>query len=212
MGAGTTAQHWDAIYASDGAEHVSWAQRDPGRSLAAVDALEVDHTDEVIDVGGGTSVFAGALAQRGFTDITVLDLSLEAINAGINRYAADRITWQPGDVLDWRAKRQYRLWHDRAVFHFLTDAPDRQRYRNVLNAALAPGGAIIIETFAPDGPDRGSRLPVVRYRPTSLAHELGPGLAPIASGDYEHQTPSGAIQAFIWLALRKDSRDSTPRA
>lgn len=210
MDACATARHWDGIYASHGAGHVSWGQRDPGRSLAAVDALEVDHTDAVTDVGGGTSALAGALAQRGFTAITVLDLSLEAINAGINRYGADRITWQLGDVLGWRAKRKYRLWHDRAVFHFLTDAPDRQRYCDALNAALAPGGAIIIETF--DGPDRCSGLPVGRHSPTSLDHELGPGLALVASGDYEHQTPCGAIQAFIWLALRKDSRDSTPRA
>lgn len=92
-----------------------------------------------------------------------------------------------------------------------TDAPDRQRYRDALNA-LAPGGAIIIETLAPEGPDRCSGLPVAPYSPTSLHHELGPGLARVASGDYEHQTPCGAIQAFIWLALRKDSRDSTPRA
>ncbi|MDQ2760661.1 MAG: class I SAM-dependent methyltransferase [Actinomycetota bacterium] len=212
MAAGKAVRHWDAVYATHGADHVSWAQRDPGPSLTALDTLEVDRTDAVIDVGGGTSAFASALAERGFTDITVLDLSLEAINAGINRYGAHPITWQLGDVLDWRAKREYGLWHDRAVFHFLTDAPDRQRYRDVLNAALAPGGAIIIETFAPDGPDRCSGLPVARYSPTSLAHELGPGLALVASGDYEHQTPSGAIQAFIWLALRKHSRDSPPRA
>ncbi len=212
MGAGTTARHWDAVYATHGADRVSWAQRDPGPSLAALDALEVDHTDVVIDVGGGTSAFAGALAQRGFTDITVLDLSLDAMNAGMKRYGADRITWQLGDVLDWRPEREYGLWHDRAVFHFLTEATDRQRYRDALNAAVAPGGAIIIETFAPDGPDRCSGLPVARYGPTSLAHELGPGLAPVASGDYDHQTPSGAIQAFIWLALRRRPRYSTSRA
>jgi len=212
MGAGTKARHWDGIYTRHGAEPVSWAQQDPGPSLTALDLLDVDPTDAVIDVGGGASAFAGALAQRGFTDITVLELSGEAMKAGMKRYGADRITWQLGDVLDWRAQREYGLWHDRAVFHFLTDATDRQRYRDALNAAVAPGGAIIIETFAPDGPDRCSGLPVARYSTTSLDHELGPGLARIASGDYEHQTPAGAIQAFIWLALRKTSRDSTPRA
>jgi len=212
MGVGTTARHWDGIYARHGAEHVSWAQQDPGPSLSALDVLDVDPTDAVIDVGGGTSAFAGALAQRGFADITVLELSSEAINGGIERHGADPITLQLADVLDWRAKRDYGLWRDRAVFHFLTDAPDRQRYRDALNAAVAPGGAIIIETLAPDGPDHCSGLPVMRYSPTSLHHELGPGLALVASGDYEHQTPCGAIQAFIWLALRKDSRDSPPRA
>ena len=211
MGAGQAARHWDAIYASHGADHVSWAQRDPGPSLAALAALEVDHTDVVVDVGGGTSAFAGALAQRGFTDITVLDLSLEALNAGKSRHETEPITWQLGDVLDWRPEREYGLWHDRAVFHFLTDATDRQRYREALNAAVAPGGAIIVETFAFDGPDRCSGLPVARYCPTSLAHELGPGIAVVASADYEHRTPSGAIQAFIWLVLRKTPGDSTPR-
>ena len=212
MTAGTTARHWDAIYATHGADHVSWSQRDPGPSLSALDALKVHHTEAVVDVGGGTSAFAGALAQRGFTDITVLDLSLEALNAGKRRHDTEPITWQLGDVLDWRPEGEYRLWHDRAVFHFLTDATDRQRYREALHAAVAPGGAIIIETFAPDGPDRCSGLPVARYSPTALAHELGLGLALVASGDYEHQTPSGAIQAFIWLALRNDSRDPSSRA
>jgi 2-polyprenyl-3-methyl-5-hydroxy-6-metoxy-1,4-benzoquinol methylase len=212
MGAGATARHWDTVYATRGSEQVSWAQRDPGPSLAAVDALEVDHTDAVIDVGGGTSAFAGALAQRGFTDITVLDLSVEAINGGINRYGADRITWQLGDVLDWGPEREYGLWHDRAVFHFLTDATNRQRYLDALDAAVAPGGAIIIETFAPEGPDHCSGLPVARYSPAALAHELGAGLALVASGEYEHSTPAGAGQAFIWLALRKIPRNSSPRA
>lgn len=212
MGAGATARHWDAVYASHGADRVSWAQRAAGPSLTALDLLGIDQTDPVIDVGGGTSSFAGALAQRGLTDITVLDLSLEALNAGAGRHGTDRITWQLGDVLDWNPEREYRLWHDRAVFHFLTDATERQRYRDALNAAVPPGGAIIIETFAPDGPDQCSGLPVARYSTTSLAHELGPGLALIASGDCAHQTPSGAIQAFIWLALRKRASDSTLRA
>ncbi len=158
MGAGQAARHWDAIYATHGADDVSWAQRDPGPSLAALDALEVDHTEAVVDVGGGTSAFAGALAQRGFIDITVLDLSLEALNAGKSRHEIESITWQLGDVLDWRPEREYGLWHDRAVFHFLTDGTDRQRYREVLNAAVAPSGAIIVEPFAPDGPDRCSGL------------------------------------------------------
>ena len=173
--------------------------------------LDVARTVAVIDVGGGTSAFAGALLQRGFTDITVLDLSIEAINAGISRHGTEPIAWQLGDVLDCSPKRQYGLWHDRAVFHFLIGETDRQRYRDALHAAVVPGGAIIIETFAPDGPERCSGLPVARYSPTSLAHELGPGLALVASGDYEHQTPSGAVQAFIWLALRKEPRDSAPR-
>lgn len=206
MSAGQAARHWDAVYAAHGADRVSWAQRDPGPSLVALDALEVDHTDAVIDVGGGTSAFAGALTQRGFTDITVLDLSSEAINAGISRYGAGAITWQRGDVLDWRPEREYGLWHDRAVFHFLTDAADRQRYRDALDAAVAPGGAVIVETFALEGPSRCSGLRVARYSPASLARELGPGLALVASGDYEHVTPSGAIQAFVWLALRRIPR------
>jgi len=175
--------------------------------MTALDLLDVDPTDAVIDAGGGTSAFAGALAQRGFSEITVLELSAEAMDAGMNRYGTDRITWRLGDVLHWTPERRNGLWHDRAVFHFLIDATDRLRYRDALNAAVAPGGAIIIETFALDGPDRCSELPVARYSPSSLA-----GLALVASGDYEHRTPSGVIQAFIWLALRKTSRESTPRA
>jgi trans-aconitate methyltransferase len=206
-----SAQHWDATYAEHGANGVSWSQQDAGPSLSALDALAVDPGTAVIDIGGGTSAFAGGLLDRGFLDVTVLDVSIEAIEAGAKRLGTQHINWQIGDVLEWRADREYGLWHDRATFHFFVEETDRQQYRNALQTAVAPGGAVIIETFALDGPEHCSGLPVARYSTDTLARELGPALTPVASGRYQHHTPAGAAQAFIWLALRKNLCSPSPR-
>lgn len=194
---------WDAAYARRGAAGVSWYQAVPAVSLELVAALAVPPTAAVVDVGGGASALARELAARGYADVSVVDLSGAAL-AAARRDAGDApIAWIEADVLAWRPERRFDLWHDRAVFHFLVEPDDRARYRATLEAAVAAHGAVVIGTFAADGPPHCSGLPVARYAPDELAAELGPAFAPLASRREEHATPGGAVQPFTWLVARR---------
>lgn len=200
------AAHWDEAYAQ-GAATRSWFEQEPGMSLRMLAAAGVVAADSVIDVGGGASALAGALLERGFTDITVLDVSAAGIRAARQQLGAraDRVRWLIADLLTWQPSRQYRAWHDRAVFHFLTTAPDRRRYVAALDAATGPGAVGVFGTFAPDGPERCSGLPVARYRAPDLAAQLGDQWTLIGQDREEHLTPAGVIQPFAWAALRKQA-------
>lgn len=198
------AEHWDATYRARGVEGVSWFQPAPIVSLALIDDLAVPTDTAVIDVGGGASRLADELATRGFSDVTVLDVSAAALEAAQRRLGPDApVTWLRQDLLAWRPERRYGLWHDRAVFHFLIDPTARQRYTALLQAAVEPGGWAIVATFAPDGPDHCSGLPVARYSTDDLAGVLGDGFTLVDSRREEHATPAGAIQPFTWIALRR---------
>jgi trans-aconitate methyltransferase len=204
-------RHWDAAYADRG-EQVSWHQADPRLSVELVQAVAGDRARRdgpVIDVGGGTSRLASRLVSDGFTDVTVLDVAPAAIEAARRRPGGDQITWIQADLLTWRPSRRYQIWHDRAVFHFLTDPADRTAYLAILHAALAPGGVLVLATFAPGGPTHCSGLPVARYTADDLAKELNTGLAAhgetvIITGQRteQHHTPAGAVQPFSWITAR----------
>jgi trans-aconitate methyltransferase len=198
--------HWGAAYAH-GDDTRSWFEEHPGMSLRMLDAAGVSAADAVIDVGGGASPLAGALLDRGFGDLTVLDIAAAGMRHARDRLGArDRqVHWLTADVLSWRPRRQYRAWHDRAVFHFLTAAEDRKQYLRVLDAATAPGAVAVFGCFAPDGPQHCSGLPVARYSPAQLAHQVGPGWLLISQDREEHRTPAGTIQPFTWIALRRQS-------
>jgi trans-aconitate methyltransferase len=173
-------------------------------SLELIERLDVGRSEPVVDVGGGTSALAGRLLGRGFSDVTVLDLSASALTSARTSLGAlaDRVAWLEQDVLDWSPPRRYGLWHDRAVFHFLLDPSDRRQYVARLREALLPHGALVIGTFAPDGPDRCSGLPVARYSASELIAALGEGFTLVAARREEHRTPRGTIQPFTWVALR----------
>lgn len=159
----------------------------------------------MIDIGGGASSLTATLQLRGFTDLTVLDVSAEALDASRhNVERPDEITWIRADLLDWSPARRWNVWHDRAVFHFLTDADDRRRYRNLLRRSLQQGGSAILATFAEDGPTTCSGLPVERYGPARLLEELGPGFTENGHGRFEHVTPSGAVQPLTWVVATAD--------
>lgn len=194
------------MYAARGAEGVSWYEPSAEVSLELVEELGVDAAEPVVDVGGGASTFAVELAGRGFRDVTVLDLSEEALTAARRRASGAAIEWLHADVLTWRPERPFGLWHDRALFHFLVDPHDRAAYVERLHAALRPGGAVVVATFAPEAPDRCSGLPVVRYSAPELAAALGPGLELQAVRREEHRTPGGAVQPFTWVAGRLAQR------
>lgn len=204
-----TRDHWDGWYASRGEQGVSWYQADPRLSLRLVsDAAAglAGKDSAVVDAGGGASSLAGRLACTGFTDVTVVDVSPVALAAARAGAGGSRVAWVTGDLLSWRPPRAYQIWHDRAVFHFLTSRAGRAAYLATLRAALPAGGAIILATFAPDGPAQCSGLPVARYDPAGLAAELTAayGDAVTITGRHaeRHRTPAGTVQPFTWLTAR----------
>jgi hypothetical protein len=197
--------HWAHVYEAKAADSVSWYQPVPEPSLSALDGAGVAPTASVVDVGGGASRLVDVLLARGFSDLTVLDVAAPALGLSRARLgaAAERVTWIVADVTRWRPERRWDVWHDRAVFHFLTDVNDRAAYRCALEAGTAAGSVVVIATFAPDGPERCSGLPVQRWSPETLAEELGPAFALERTWREAHHTPAGATQTFQWTVFRR---------
>ncbi len=197
--------HWENVYSSKGEAEVSWFQEDPAPSLALIAAAGVTLAAAVIDIGGGASRLVDALLARGHGDVTVLDLSAPALEAARRRLGptGDAVHWIVADVTTWQPPCRYDVWHDRAAFHFLTDPADRAAYVAALTAALPPGGHAVIATFAPDGPERCSGLPVMRYDGESLAAVLGAGFARLETVAHSHLTPWGAAQSFQFSLFRR---------
>jgi trans-aconitate methyltransferase len=200
------AAHWDAAYAQgDGMR--SWFEKHPDTSLRMLDSAGVSAADALIDVGGGVSPLTGALLDRGFRDLTVLDISAAGMRHARDRLGprADQVHWLTADVLSWRPPRPYQAWHDRAVYHFLTIDEHRRQYLHTLDTATAPGTVAVFGCFAPDGPQHCSGLPVARYSPAQLARQIGTKWLLISQDREEHITPAGTIQPFTWIALRRQS-------
>lgn len=196
-------QHWEEVYRQKPEETVSWFQPRPEISLALLHAAGIRKDDAIIDVGGGASRLADHLLAEGFTDVTVLDIAESALKKAQERLgtAADNVNWIAADVTQWLPQRKYRLWHDRAVFHFLTDPAARAAYRRNLQTALAAGGIAIIASFAPDGPERCSGLSVRRYSPESLTAEMGREFRLEDQRSEDHLTPAGKVQRFQYSVL-----------
>ena len=197
--------HWDSVYATKGEAEVSWFQDSPTISLDLIRAAAPDHGAAVIDVGGGASRLVDALLQDGYRDVSVLDLSANALDATRKRIgaAAATVDWIVADATTWQPAKTYDVWHDRAAFHFLTDPRDRAAYVERLRSAVAPGGQIIIATFAPDGPEKCSGLPVQRHDSASLLAELGPEFTLVETRRETHHTPWDSTQAFQFSQFRR---------
>ncbi|KTE18372.1 class I SAM-dependent methyltransferase [Sphingopyxis indica] len=202
---GTESEHWNGVYRSKVPEDVSWHQSEPAMSLVALDRMGLGADASIVDVGGGASRLPAALLARGFRDITILDIAASALDAARERLgeARDEVDWQVADVTAWNPARTFDIWHDRAVFHFLTEQWQRDAYRKTLLQALKPGGTLIIATFALDGPERCSGLPVRRYDPEMLAAEFGPPFEIAGDWQEDHVTPWGSVQHFCWCAFRR---------
>lgn len=198
--------HWDATYA-EGDEDRSWTEPVPQASLDAIARTGAPADAAILDVGGGASRLAACLLDAGRTDVTVLDLSIRALALARGRLGdrADQVHWVVADLLAWEPDRCYDVWHDRAVLHFFTSDDERARYAAVLRAALAPGGHAVIATFAPDGPERCSGLPVRRSSAAETLTLLGDGFAAVHTEVRVHRTPSGGRQPFAWLVARRDA-------
>jgi Methyltransferase domain len=201
---------WDRRYSEAGATGVSWYQPEPAMSLALIDHLHVPKGAAVIDVGGGASLLVDRLLARGYTDLAVLDVSSTALEITRRRIGDSRpVRWLHEDITSWQPERRYELWHDRAVFHFLTHPQERANYLMIMRQALSNSGAVIIATFASEGPERCSGLPVARYDATDLERLLD-GFTVVESRREEHVTPGGAVQPFTWIAANRDRlRDAT---
>jgi SAM-dependent methyltransferase len=197
--------HWDRVYLNTAPDQVSWYQADPEVSLRLIRSTVPDTTAAIIDVGGGASTLVDHLLTDGYRRLTVLDLSRLALTAAQDRLGpvADSVNWIEADVLQAPLRAgEFDLWHDRAVFHFLTDPSDRQRYVAQARHSVAPGGHVLIATFALDGPARCSGLEVVRYSPERLHAEFGPGFSLVSSVREEHRTPGGRTQPFTYCLCR----------
>lgn len=198
------AAHWDEAYARLGARGVSWFHAEERTSLDLIASMPTP-PESVIDVGGGASGLAAALAGSGVARVSVLDISAEALRLARDSAgrAAGAIEWITADIRAWTPAATWDLWHDRAVFHFMVTEDDRRAYRRALSTAVPRGGYVVAAAFAPDGPDQCSRLPVQRYAAAELVRALGDDLMLVASRDEVHMTPSGTEQPFTWVLARR---------
>ncbi|MGB8628046.1 MAG: class I SAM-dependent methyltransferase [Xanthobacteraceae bacterium] len=197
--------HWQNVYREKAENQVSWFQETPGISLELIEAVHPKFDWAVIDIGAGASRLVDVLAREGYRDLTVLDVSENAIAMAKARMdePAAMVKWIVADVTQWQPARRYDLWHDRAAFHFLIEAADRTAYVERLTGALFPGGHAIIGTFAMDGPERCSGLPVVRYDAALLSTTLGNAFALVETRHHDHRTPMGGVQHFQFSIFRR---------
>ena len=198
------AAHWDDAYA-EGDTTRSWYQPQADISLRLIHAVGAGPADSVIDVGGGASTLVDGLLADGYTEVSVLDVSAAGLGVAQRRLGtqASNVHWLVADVLTWRSPQHFRVWHDRAVLHFMTTADQRDAYRTAMLAATAPGSAVILGTFGPAGPTACSGLPVHRAQPDEMVEYLGDDFDVQRWLIAPHETPGGASQQFLWtVALR----------
>ncbi len=197
-----TAEHWDSRYADIGDTAVSWFQPIPQVSLDLIASIS-GPVDSVVDVGGGASRLVDHLLAKGYHDLTVVDLSQESLGASRARVGQAPVHWVQTDIRDWQPDRTFHVWHDRAAYHFLTDVQDQQRYWTLVRESLPVGGHVVVATFADDGPEMCSGLPVQRYTEQDLVAAMGESFTPVATQREEHVTPSGGTQSFVWVVARR---------
>jgi SAM-dependent methyltransferase len=198
--------HWQDVYATREEAQTSWYCPHLALSLELIDGLRLAPSAPIIDVGGGRSTLVDDLLGQGYRNLTVLDLSEAALAQTRSRLGriSEGVRWIAGDVLDAElGAGRFALWHDRAVFHFFTDEARQDRYIDRVRAALQPGGHALVATFAADGPERCSGLPVCRYDGDSLAQRFGAGFERVATRRELHRTPFDSVQPFTYLLLRR---------
>lgn len=201
-----TKTHWSNIYATKQPTEVSWYQVEPTHSLDLIAASGIPLDAPIIDVGAGASTLVDHLLARGYSDVTLLDISAEALDKARQRLgaSAERVTWIEADATTAALpEHHYALWHDRAVFHFLTERDARARYVAQMLCSVKPGGHVIVATFATDGPEKCSGLDVMRYDAETLHGVFGSPFTLVSSIRETHQTPWGSEQRFIYCYCRR---------
>jgi SAM-dependent methyltransferase len=196
--------HWEGVYATKRGRQLSWFQEEPALSLELIRAVSPAR-GRVIDVGGGASVLVDRLLESGFDDVAVLDISRSALDQARARLGkrAEAVRWIEADATKPTDLGKFDVWHDRAVFHFLTNPDDRKRYVALASRSIAPSGHLIMATFAREGPLKCSGLDVCRYDARSLAAELGDSFALVREAAETHVTPWGSAQAFFYGVFRR---------
>ena len=203
-----TKAHWEQVYSKTDPDALSWFQLHADQSLRLIRDTRLPCSASIIDIGGGASMLVDDLLAHGYSDLSVLDLSAAAMASARQRLGplAQAVDWIEGDITAVELPVQaYDLWHDRAVFHFLTTPAQRKAYVDAVLHAVKPGGHVIVATFAEDGPTQCSGLPVVRYSPDGLHAEFGMPFTLLRHEEEEHRTPRGGIQKFIYCYCRKDA-------
>ena len=198
--------HWENVYQTKAINEVSWYRDHLENSLQMIGNTGIDKTAAIIDVGGGTSTLVDDLLADGYGNVAVLDISSRAIAESQKRleHAAERVDWIVADLTQADLpENYYDVWHDRAVFHFLTDAEDRRKYVQIAMRSLKVGGHIIVASFGLEGPRKCSGLDVVRYSPESMHGEFGDQFRLVRSVKESHETPFGTTQEFVYCYCRK---------
>lgn len=197
-------EHWQGTYATRREEELSWYQENPEVSLAMIHESGVGFDDPIIDVGGGSSLLVDCLLKEGYKDLTVLDISATALDRNRRHLGVDasRIEWIEQDITRFMADRTYALWHDRAMFHFLTREKDRKAYKTALRKALRPAGQLVIAAFAIGGPVKCSGLDIVQYDAAGLGKELGTHFSLLEHRQEDHKTPAGRTQKFGYFRFQ----------
>lgn len=199
--------HWDTVYSTKTATDRSWTEESPQESLRFIERAAVNVNEPIIDIGGGASLLVDSLIERGFRDVTVLDIAEPALVEARARLeatgAATSASFIATDITQWKPDRSYTLWHDRAVFHFLTKESDRATYIELASAHVAHGGYVVLATFAPNGPETCSGLPVQRWSAEQLADLFADSFTLVESASMTHITPWGSEQPFTWVLLQR---------
>lgn len=192
-------EHWEHVYQTRGPSELSWYQPVPEKSMELIRKTGVPLDAPIIDIGGGTSTLVDLLVRSGYSDITVLDIAANALETSRERAgkSASQVQWIESDVLDFEPLRHYRIWHDRAVFHFQVEEDRVQKYLEVVRKALTPNGFLALSTFGPEGPDRCSNLPTRRYSVEELSDRLDALFDLVVFELEEHVTPGKARQQFL---------------
>ena len=201
----STREHWEHIYKTKPLDTVSWYQPVPRHSLDIIASLNLPKDTPVIDIGGGDSLLADHLLDLGYSDITVLDVSAQAIKRAKLRLGerASAVHWIESDIRDFKPTKTYGLWHDRAAFHFLTAPPEIERYVGLVSRTVSNNGYFILGTFSDKGPEKCSGLPITQYSIADMQERFKPGFKPVSCKDIAHLTPSGGKQDFTFCCFRR---------
>ena len=196
-------EHWENIYATKALHELSWFQKVPTTSLELIKKVAKNKQDAIIDIGGGDGFLVDNLLQLGYTDITVLDISKNAIDRAKDRLGklAEKVKWIVADITKFVPKQEYVIWHDRAVFHFLTQKKEKENYRELVNSAVS--GYFILATFSDQGPNKCSGLEICNYTNQDIQAFFYINFRMISSFNCNHPTPFGTYQNFIFLVLNK---------
>ncbi|MES2619670.1 MAG: class I SAM-dependent methyltransferase [Bacteroidota bacterium] len=201
----TLKEHWEKIYSSKKPDEVSWTEKAPATSLRFIHSFQLSKSANIIDIGGGESLLVDYLLQEGFHNITVLDISAEALERAKQRLGekAKKVRWIVSDILQFEPDEKYDLWHDRFTFHFMTTNNNIQRYLDTAIHAVLPGGFMTVGTFSEQGPDRCSGLHTKQYTEETLTAELQKGFEKIRCITEDHITPFQTIQNFLFCSFKR---------